>query len=141
MDETATRERFETALETHEPGFGSFFLARLLGLEIAYGEDVCIVELDVRDFLYNPQGSVHGGILATVMDISAGHLIAHVTGQGAATLEMKVQFMRPALAGRLRCEGRFLKRGRAISYMESRMTDADGRLIAVATSTWAMPKT
>jgi uncharacterized protein (TIGR00369 family) len=141
MDETAARQAFDTALATHKPAFETFFLARLLGLEISYPDDRCVVELPVRDFLFNPQGSLHGGVIAIALDISMGHLIHHSTaGRAGITLEMKVQYLRPATEGCVRCEGRFLRRGRSISYMESRMTGPDGRLLAMATATWQMPR-
>jgi len=141
LDEKAARSAFETALATHKPAFETFFLARLLGLEISYTDDSCVVELPVRDFLFNPQGSLHGGVIAIALDISMGHLIHHATGGRAGiTLEMKVQYLRPATEGRVRCEGRFLRRGRSVSYMESRMTGPDGKLLAAATATWQMPR-
>jgi uncharacterized protein (TIGR00369 family) len=140
MDENAARSAFETALATHAPAFGTFFLAKLLGAEISYTPESCIVEIPVHDFMYNPQGSLHGGVIAFALDFSMGLLIHHTTGRPGISLEMKIQYIRPALSGRVRCEGRFLKRGRTISYLESRMTDAEGKLVAAATSTWQMPK-
>ena len=38
----------------------------------------------------------------------------------------------------MRCEGRFLRRGRTINYLEARMTDAEDKLLALATSTWQL---
>lgn len=138
MDEDAARQAFEEALRTHRPEFGTFFLAKLFGLEISYTDDSCIVAFTVRDFMFNPQGSLHGGVIAMALDISMGHLIKHTIGRPGITLEMKTQYLRPALAGTVRCEGHFLRRGRSINYMESRMTGADGKLLAVATSTWQL---
>lgn len=135
MDEAAARAAFEEALQSHAPAFGTFFLSRLLGLAISYGPDNCIVSLPIRDFMYNPQGSLHGGIIATVLDISMGHLLHHTTGAGM-TLEMKTQYMKPAREGVVQCEALFLRRGRSINFLESRMTDAAGELMAYATSTW-----
>jgi uncharacterized protein (TIGR00369 family) len=60
----------------------------------------------------------------------------HSTGRAGVTLEMKTQYLRPARSGRLRCEGRYLKQGKQISYLESRLTDDDAKLLAVATATW-----
>ncbi|HEX2727631.1 MAG TPA: PaaI family thioesterase, partial [Beijerinckiaceae bacterium] len=134
MDETAARDAFDEALRTHRPDFGTFFLARLFGLEISYTDETCVVEVPVRDFMFNPQGSLHGGVIAFALDVSMGHLIRHTLGRPGITLEMKTQYLRPALSGRVRCEGRFLRRGRTINYLESRMTDAEGKLLAVATS-------
>lgn len=138
MDEAAARQAFDEALRTHRPAFEHFFMARMLGLEISYKEGVCIVELEVKDFMFNPQGSLHGGVIAFALDVSMGHLIHHATGRPGITLEMKTQYLRPAIPGRVRCEGRFVKQGRSISYMESRMSDGDGKAVALATATWQM---
>ena len=138
MDENAARAAFEEALRTHRPDFGTFFLARLFGLDISYSDETCIVEVPVRDFMFNPQGTLHGGVIALALDISMSHLIKRAIGRAGITLEMKTQYLRPAVSGTVRCEGRFLRRGRTINYLESRMTDADGKLLAVATSTWQL---
>jgi uncharacterized protein (TIGR00369 family) len=138
VDEHAAREAFDEALRTHRPDFGTFFLARLFGLSISYTDETCLVQVPVRDFMFNPQGSLHGGVIAFALDVSMGHLIRRTIGRPGITLEMKTQYLRPALSGTVRCEGRFLRRGRTINYMESRMTDDDGKLLAVATSTWQL---
>ncbi|MCW5719697.1 MAG: PaaI family thioesterase [Devosia sp.] len=138
MDETAAREAFERALASQAPGFGTFFLARLLDLDIAYEEDRCIVRMPVRDFQFNVMGSLHGGMIATILDISMGHLLHHSYGMGGATLEMKVQYLRAITDGQVRAEAQFLRRGRSIAFVESRLYDAADRLAAVANSTWKL---
>lgn len=138
MDDNAARSAFDNALQTQRPEFGHFFLAKFFGLQISYGEDVCVVEIDVSDFMFNPQGSLHGGVIAFALDVSMGHLIKHAFGRPGVTLEMKTQYLRPAVSGRVRCEGRFLKKGRSLVFMESRMTNGDGKLAAVATATWQL---
>lgn len=104
-----------------------------------YEADSCRVRLPVSPHTHNPVGMLHGGVLATALDVSMGHLIHHVTGKGGSTVEMKIQYLRPVTEGTVVCEGRFLKQGRRLSFMESRATSEDGKLIAVATATWAMP--
>jgi acyl-CoA thioesterase len=136
VDEDAARRAFEDARRTRRPDFGTFFLARFFGLDISYTDDACIVQVPVRDFMFNPQGSLHGGVIAFALDVSMGHLVKHTHGRAGITLEMKTQYLRPALSGRVRCEGRFLRPGRSINYLESRMTAEDGKLLALATSTW-----
>ena len=49
--------------------------------------------------VYNPQGSLHGGVLATALDISMGHLLKQQFGAGA-TLVMKVSISRRSAAAR-----------------------------------------
>ena len=113
------------------------FLAKLLGLVVTYGDNRCVVSFNCADFLFNPQGTLHGGIIATVLDISMGHLLKHEEGPGA-TLEMKVQYVKGARAGPLTCTGEFIRKGKKISFLKSTLTGNDGDVIAFATSTWKL---
>jgi uncharacterized protein (TIGR00369 family) len=135
IDEARARVAFECALADHAQAFGTFFLARLFGFEIEYGDERCTVSFDVADFMFNPQGSLHGGLICTAMDISMGHLLNQVQGPGI-TLELKTQFLRPVMHGRVRAVGRAIRRGSGISFMESQFLDHKGDLAAFATSTW-----
>lgn len=67
-----------------------------------------------------------------------GHLVKKIAGPGA-TIELKVQFMCPVMDGLVTCEGRFTKKGRSLSFMETRLMGPDGKLAAHATATWKMP--
>ncbi len=136
IDEKTVRDALENALATHDQDFGKFFLARLFGCEFDYPDDACKVSFEVKDFMLNPQGGLHGGAIAFVLDISMGHLLKQASGPGT-TLEMKVQYAKAAKAGaRLTATGRFLRSGRTISYLRSELTDESGELVAFATSTW-----
>lgn len=135
MDEQAIRAAFEDALATHEPAFERFFMARLLDLRFEYESERCIVDFVAKDFMFNPQGTLHGGVIATVMDISMGHLLRKLQGPGS-TLEMKVQYVKAARLGSLRCIGEVTKLGIGISYLRSTLTDEAGEVVAFATSTW-----
>ena len=135
INDDIARRAFEEALAQHDQAFGQFFLARLLGFEISYPEDTCQVAFTVRDFMFNPQGSLHGGIIALAMDVSMGHLLNRVRGPGA-TLEMKVQYLRPVRLGGALATGRILRQGASVAFLEARLVDQDGELAAVATSTW-----
>jgi uncharacterized protein (TIGR00369 family) len=118
------------------PGFGTFFLARFLDLDISYDDEArtCTVVLPYAGHLCNPQGSVHGGVIATAMDVSMGHL-CHRFLSTAVTIEMNLRFFRP-LTGRGRCTGRILNAGRRLVHLESRLTDDEGRLVAFAAGSW-----
>lgn len=124
-------------METHEQVPGQFFLARLLGLDLQYDEDSCTITFDVADFMMNPQGTLHGGIFALVMDVSMGHLLARMAGP-CATLEMKTQYLRAVSPGPAKVVGSILKRGRSVSFLESRFYDSTGKLAAFSTSTWKL---
>lgn len=135
MDENAARQAFEQALATYEQDFGKFFLARLFGLELHYTRDECRIQFDLKDFMFNPQGGLHGGITAFVLDISMGHLLHRTSGAGT-TLEMKVQYLKAARSGHMTCTARFIRHGRSISFLRAELVDAHGDMIAYATSTW-----
>jgi uncharacterized protein (TIGR00369 family) len=130
---------FKQALADERHEFGSFFLSRFFGLQIAYENDSCIVSFDVKPPMYNPQGSLHGGVLAMALDISMGHLLQHRVGAGS-TLEMKVQYFSPPRSGLVRCQSGFLKSGRSIFFLQSYAYDAAGEVLAHATSTWKLLK-
>jgi uncharacterized protein (TIGR00369 family) len=134
IDQEKARAAFERAAAGTQEAFGDFFLARLLGLEISYPGEACEVEFEVADFLFNPQGSLHGGVLATALDIAMGHLINRQTGPGT-TLEMKVQYLAPVRGGRVVCRGEALRRG-GTWFLRAEARDAEGVLVAFATSTW-----
>jgi uncharacterized protein (TIGR00369 family) len=128
LDRAASDERQE---------FGSFFLARLLGMTVSYEADACTVAFEAVPTLFNPQGTLHGGVLATAMDISMGHLLNHTAGPGA-TLEIKLQYMAAVTEGIVQCRATVLRQGRSISFLQSHATRADGALVAHATATWRL---
>lgn len=139
MDRSAATQAFNNAIETEKPAFETFFLARLLDLQFAYTENTCVVTFELKDFMFNPQGSLHGGIIATAMDISMGHLLKHVQGPGT-TLEMKTQYVKAARQGTVTCTGEFTRRGRTVSFLKSTMVDDQNQVIAFATATWMQLK-
>jgi acyl-CoA thioesterase len=133
---TSAVRQAEHAEATDVQEFGNFFLSRFLGLEISYDDEqqTCSVLLPYARHLGNPQGSVHGGIITTAMDISMGHL-THRFLSTAMTIEMNLRFFRP-LTGDGTATARLLKPGRRLVHLESRMTDSDGRLVAHAVGSW-----
>jgi len=145
IDADQMRDHFESVLGSYEQVFEKFFLAKLIGLEFEYlpleaadaDKEVSRLTFTVNEMLMNPQGTLHGGIMATVMDISMGHLLRKTIGPGI-TVEMNTQFLRAAPPGLARAEARFVKKGRSLSFMESRLWGADDKLAALTTATWKM---
>jgi len=138
LDQAQALAAFQRAAGGRQEVFGDFFLSRLLGLEISYPEGACEVAFEVADFMFNPQGSLHGGILATALDISMGHLVNSL-GTPGTTLEMKVQYLAAMRHGRVVCRGEALRQG-GTWFLRAEARDQDGTLIAFATSTWKLLK-
>ena len=141
IDEAEFSAAAAEALHSYDQDFQTFFLAKLMGAEISFGEDTCVVTVPVRDFLRNPQGTLHGEIIATIFDISMGHLLNHALGGAGVTIEMKVQYLRAIRTGSVTCEAQFNKKGRTVNYLEAKMFDTLRTPVAVATATWLQPAT
>ena len=115
-------------------------IAETLGLDGFGGERGAIqVELVPQSRHYNPIGSVHGGVLATLLDTAAACSV-HSTlaaGERYTSVDLTVKFLRPVTveSGRLRCEGSVLQRGRRTALAQAQLFDAQGGLVAHATST------
>jgi uncharacterized protein (TIGR00369 family) len=97
-----------------------------------------VVEMPAREFHYNPLGTVHGGVLSTLLDTATGCAV-HSTlpaGVGYTSMDLNVKYLRPVTvdSGVLRCEGTVISRGRRTALAEARLTDGSGRLVAHATS-------
>jgi uncharacterized protein (TIGR00369 family) len=89
--------------------------------------------------MYNPIGSVHGGVAATLLD-SCMDCAVHSTleaGVGYTTTDLQVRYIRPMSAdtGRVLAEGRLVHAGRRTATAEGRLTTEDGEtLLAHATT-------
>ena len=129
------KDMLSNAESTEMQEFGSFYLSRFLGFKISYMNDICLVKFDVLSPMFNPQGSLHGGIIATAMDVSMGHLLHQTTGSGA-TLEMNVKYLLPIFAESVTCKGSYLRQGKSISFLQSHMYKENGKLAAYASATW-----
>lgn len=86
----------------------------------------------------NPLGTLHGGVLSTLLDSAMGCAV-HSTlpeGAGYTTLQLDVKFVRAVRAGdgALRAEGVALHVGSRTAMAEGRVVDAAGRLCAHGTS-------
>ncbi|MBN9490940.1 MAG: PaaI family thioesterase [Alphaproteobacteria bacterium] len=115
-------------------------LAKVLGFwidEVEAGRVVFAYE-PVIDH-YNPIGSVHGGIAATLLDSVMGCSV-HTqlkAGVGYTTVEIKINYVRAMTdkTGRVRAEGKVINLGSRIATAEGRLTDAAGKLLAHGTTT------
>ncbi len=88
---------------------------------------------------FNPLGSVHGGIAATLLDSAMGCCI-HTTlmaGTGYTTVEIKVNYVRAMTdkTGQVRAEGKIINVGSRIATSEGKLMDTSGKLLAHGTTT------
>lgn len=97
-----------------------------------------IFELDPELRHYNPIGSMHGGVFATLLDSACGCAV-HSTlavGEGYTSLDLTVKFLKAVTveSGRLRAVGTVMQRGRRTALAEAKLYDGRDRLVAYASS-------
>lgn len=86
-------------------------------------------------------GSVHGGIVATLIDIACINAVASLVGPDevmAGTAELNVSYLRPALGEVVVTEGRVLKKGRSLAVVDVDCSDGKGRLFAKGRAQYAI---
>lgn len=115
-------------------------IAESLRFELVEIEDGCAVFQGEPDLhAYNPIGTIHGGYAATLLDSACGCAVHSKlsAGQAYTTLELKIAYHKAMTSktGLVRAEGRVISMGRRAAFAEARLTGADGRLYASATST------
>jgi uncharacterized protein (TIGR00369 family) len=82
-------------------------------------------------------GVVQGGVITQIADAAMGMSLATLQPDGTwnTTIELKINFIRPAIEGRLRAVGRVVEMGEMLLFSEADVLDEAGRLIARASST------
>jgi uncharacterized protein (TIGR00369 family) len=132
---------------------GLAFLRAILGgahppapIQKTLGFDLVAVEEGLVRFrmvpgqhLENPMGGVHGGVACTLLDSAMGSAVMSTLDEktGYATADLTVHLTRPisARTGPIVAEGRVVHRGARVATAEGRLTDAEGRVLAHATTT------
>jgi len=92
------------------------------------------VELEIRDDLRGPAGSLEGGVVSTVVDCAGAAALVRQLGTLVATQQNSISFLAPGRAGPVRATGTPLRIGSDHGVAEVRVVDAghDDRLMAVA---------
>lgn len=113
---------------THTVGF------RLASVD--FGTTVFVLE--PAEHHYNPIGSVHGGVYATLLDSACGCAVHTMLpeGVGYTSLDLNVKFLGAIRlgTGAVTCTGTVTHMGKRTALAEARITDGNGKLLATATS-------
>lgn len=102
--------------------------------EVEPGSAVCHV--DVEDVHLNGNGTLHGGVYASLMDNAMGLSVAALVGLRTATIGLDVHFLGAVREGRIVCSAEVVHRTRRIATVEARVRDGEGNLVALGTGTF-----
>jgi uncharacterized protein (TIGR00369 family) len=130
MDEQAILERFNA----HAPKFIGLLGGRFVAVDRAAMS--CTAEFDISHDFCHSGDIVQGGFVTAVLDAAMSHT-AFALGEDVtniSSLEIKTSYLEPTRAGRLRVEGRIIKMGYKLAFMEGRVYDEQGRLTATSST-------
>ncbi|HEX2806582.1 MAG TPA: PaaI family thioesterase [Kineosporiaceae bacterium] len=106
---------------------------------VAFEVGRAVFSLVPAEMHYNPLGTVHGGVIATLLDSAAGCAVHSILplGSGYTSVDLNTKFLRAvsSASGRITAEGVVLNRGGRTALAQATLTDERGRLLAHATST------
>jgi 1,4-dihydroxy-2-naphthoyl-CoA hydrolase len=113
--------------------------AKLLGIElVSVAAEKIVAELTVREDLCTRPAVLHGGAVMAFADTlgAIGTIVNLAEGAGTTTIESKTNFIGPAPIGtRITGEAVPLHRGKRTMVWQTRITTAEGRLVAIVTQT------
>ena len=96
-----------------------------------------VIELEAGPQHRHGGGVVQGGVITQIADAAMGMSLATLQDDGSwnTTIELKINFVRPAVEGLLRAVGRVIEMRQSLLFSEADVVDGQGRLIARASST------
>jgi uncharacterized protein (TIGR00369 family) len=96
-----------------------------------------VVELNANAAHRHEGGVVQGGIIAQIADAAMAITLMTLQppGESNATIELKINYVRPVVEGLLRATGRVVEMKKSLLFAEADVVDADGKLVARASST------
>ncbi len=96
-----------------------------------------------EEWVVNPDRRyTHGGILCAIIDVAADYAIAARLGRPVPTIDLRVDYHKPAMPGDLTARARIVRLGSQFSTAEALVYDKDGELVASGRGTYftATPK-
>ncbi|MBM7631368.1 PaaI family thioesterase [Geomicrobium sediminis] len=112
---------------------------QLLGFQDGLdGDENVYLQLEIREDHLNNNGSLHGGVHATMLDNVFGAMIYYKTGCRNLTISLHVHYLAPAREGVLKAKGSFMQLGYKSAQLEGYIYDEDDQLIAKGSGTFKL---
>lgn len=75
--------------------------------------------------------ALHGGIVAALIDIAGHAAVAVEINRMAPTIDLRIDYLRPAGGDHLMATAKLLRAGRTVARVDIEVTDAEGRVVAL----------
>ncbi|MDO8863439.1 PaaI family thioesterase [Haliea sp. E1-2-M8] len=130
-----TKQERLAAANEHLPPCLQILNTRLLDFDSEAG--TAELEFEVSEQFCHSVNIVQGGNVTVMLDAAMSHalFLQETDVVALPTLELKVSFLEPTLAGRLTARGKVIKSGRSIAFLEGTLINAEGLVAATASST------
>lgn len=121
-------------------------ISKLLGwrlIEMAPEEGRIRVGFEGKPEFCNPAGFIQGGMLTAMLDDTMGPAAFIMSGGKlfTPTISMHVNFLSPGRVGAFECEAKVVQMGKTVVFVEAKLMDSEGTLVATATSTSRLVET
>ena len=116
---------------------------RLLGLQLVEStEGRVVLRMPFGEAVrrHNESDWVHGGAIASLIDIAGDYALITRLGVGLPTIDLRVDWLRPARNTELLAEAKVVKVGRTICVADVEVRDEAGKLVAVGRGSYATPR-
>src|SRR5919202_6903649 len=103
------------------------------------GDGGARLSFEAREEHLNSAGTLHGGVLATLVDTAMGRAVRTTTGDGdvPATSQLTVTYLRPGRPGPLTVTARVRTRGEHLTVCEADV-EQEGKELVHALATFAL---
>lgn len=135
MAERLTLERLQRYLDNSP--FIAFMRMRAKAVELE--KETVVLEMPMRPEFERGKGTgqYHGGVIATLIDVAGDFAVALVVGGPVPTINLRVDYLRPASNTNLTATARVRRAGRTVGVVDIDVHDDNGKLVAVGRGTYS----
>ncbi|MDQ0190705.1 PaaI family thioesterase [Alicyclobacillus cycloheptanicus] len=114
----------------------TYFLHEFLGEHRRVEDDRAVLTIPVRDWMMNPGGILHGGIMAYLCDNTLGMASFLKSTRPGVTVDLNVRYHLPVVSGSITGVGEVVAGGSQINSARCEVHDDQGRIVATAAGTF-----
>ncbi|MBI5575050.1 MAG: PaaI family thioesterase [Deltaproteobacteria bacterium] len=125
--------------EFYRKRVNTFPFVRLMGMKlVSAGGGKSVMECKIRPILKNSAGTLHGGVMGALVDMSVATALRSVMPLPSkmTTVEYKVNFLKPVPSGTVTAYGNILRLGRTIAVGSTEIRNGDGEVVAFGSATY-----
>lgn len=127
----------QVTLDTIRESFEQSPFFKHIGFEIVHFEEGnVLLKLPVHDELLNVNGTLHGGVHASMLDQVCGMMTRVTTKTRCATINLNLNYLAPSSEGNLFATAKILQQGYRIVVVEGEVFEEGGKLVAKGVGTF-----